>query len=86
LDVFADSYKKNGKIFSILKKYIKELDAFEGAEWGGDFVDNISSKVLELGIPKGATKMQIKQINKAVKYADELGIKMVLTGTRSFLH
>ena len=34
------------------------------------------NKVLELGIPKGASKMQIKEIEQAIKIAKEKGIQV----------
>ena len=36
----------------------------------------IKSRVLEVGIPKGATKSQIEQMNRAVKYAKEQGVEL----------
>jgi hypothetical protein len=32
--------------------------------------------VLNVGIPKGATEAQVEQIQKAVKYGEDLGIKV----------
>lgn len=37
---------------------------------------DIKSKILEIGIPKGATRSQIKEINKAVKYGADNGVKV----------
>ena len=37
---------------------------------------DIRTKVLEVGIPKGATKTQIEQINKAVEYAHGKGVQL----------
>lgn len=46
--------------------------------WGGRMVksESIKSKVLEVGIPKGASKAQIQQMNRAVRYAKEQGVEL----------
>jgi hypothetical protein len=78
MDVFAKSYKNGNRIYGQLKKYVDDLHAFKGRQWRGEVVkgSDIKSKVLEVGIPKGATETQIGQINKAINYAKDLGIKM----------
>lgn len=78
LDLGAKSYLKGNAVFNTLKGYINKLAKFEGAAWGDDVVrgSDIKSKVLELGIPRGATAEQIQQINRAVEYAAEKGIKL----------
>ena len=38
--------------------------------------ESINSRVLEVGIPKGATKSQREQMNRAVKYAKEQGVEL----------
>jgi len=53
------------------------LAKFEGANVGGINTYNvITKKVLEVGIPRGASASQIQQINKAILLAEKQGIKM----------
>lgn len=78
LDVKAASYLKTNAVYNKLVKYADDLYKFEGKEWAGERVvgDQITSRVLEVGIPRGATKSQVTQINNAIKYAENQGIKM----------
>lgn len=78
LDVGAKSYLKGNNVFNKLKDYIDKLSSFKGREWSKIIIEekDIKKKILEVGIPKGATKEQIKQINQAIKYAEQQGIKM----------
>ncbi|CAI9429630.1 hypothetical protein MSHRCOH1_05410 [Candidatus Ornithobacterium hominis] len=74
----AKSYLKGNNVFNKLKDYIDKLSSFKGREWSKIIIEekDIKKKILEVGIPKGATKEQIKQINQAIKYAEQQGIKM----------
>ncbi|KFF73830.1 hypothetical protein HX13_17680 [Chryseobacterium sp. P1-3] len=78
LDLAAKSYAKNNQVFNTLKGYINKLANFKGAEWGGEAVEGsaIKSRVLEVGVPEGATSSQIEQINKAIKYGKDNGVKV----------
>lgn len=38
--------------------------------------ESIKSRVLEVGIPKVATKSQIEQMNRVVKYAKEQSVEL----------
>lgn len=60
------------------------MAGFNGRTWGGQTVkgSDITSRVLEVGIPRGATNAQIQQINNAVKYATEQGVKLNLRTVR----
>ena len=51
---------------------------FKGADWGGRVIKNqeINKKILDVGIPRGATKKQVEQIQKAVEYAKGKGIEL----------
>ncbi len=78
LNLGAKSYSKNNAVYNTLKGYINKLSEFNGASWGGDVVEGaaIKSKVLEVGVPQGATSSQIKQINRAIQYGKENGIQV----------
>ncbi|MCK0203068.1 hypothetical protein MWN41_08585, partial [Ornithobacterium rhinotracheale] len=78
MNLGAKSYGKGNAVFNQLSKYIDDLAGFSGKTWGGQTVkgSDITSRVLEVGIPKGATRSQIQQINRAVNYAAEKGIKL----------
>jgi len=58
--------------------YIDKLNEFEGATLGVDKVakDEIKEKVLNVGVPKGATQSQVEQIQKAIEYGKNLNIKV----------
>lgn len=81
LDIFAKTYAKdvtNSAVKKQLVQYIDDLANFNGRTWGGQTVkgSDIKERVLEIGIPKGATESVVKQIDEAIKYAQGLGIKM----------
>lgn len=79
LDVTAKTYTANAKtIYSKLAKYVDDLHNFQGALVKGVNTtgDAIKKKVLEVGIPRGATTEQVEQISKAIEYAASKGIEM----------
>ncbi|MFK8298993.1 hypothetical protein ACI76O_11770 [Capnocytophaga cynodegmi] len=78
VDLTAKSYLKGKAVFNTLKGYIDKLANFKGATWGKDIVEErfIKSKILEIGIPRGVTSEQIKQINQAIQYGKSQGIQV----------
>ena len=78
LDLGAKTYLKNNSVFNKLSGYIDDLARFDGAVWGKDIVkgSDITKRVLEVGIPRGASPSQVLQINRAVKYALEKGVQL----------
>lgn len=58
--------------------FIDDLANFNGRTWGKDVVNgsDITKRVLEVGIPRGASKSVVQQIKDAAKYASEKGIEM----------
>ncbi|GET46197.1 endonuclease toxin domain-containing protein [Capnocytophaga felis] len=77
LNLNDKSYQVGNAIFNTLKGYINKLANFKGVNRGGvNTINQINTKVLEVGIPRGATAEQIKQINKAIQYAQQQGVKM----------
>ncbi len=80
LELNAATYTKEGSraVYYKLKGYIDKLDDFKGATHGGDEVlgGDIKKKVLDVGIPKGATKSQVEQMQEAIKYGKGKGIEV----------
>jgi hypothetical protein len=80
LELTAATYVKEGSraVYNKLKGYIDELSKFEEATHGGTKIvrGDIKEKILDVGIPKGATKAQVEQIQEAIKYGKGLGIKV----------
>ena len=80
IDLKAATYTKEGSraVYNKLKKYVDDLINFKGATHGGDEVleESIKNKILDVGIPKGATKSQVEQIQEAIKYGQDNGIKV----------
>jgi RHS repeat-associated protein len=77
MNLNAKSYQKGNAVYNKLKKYVDDLVNFKDTTWGGQTVlaNDVKSKVLELGIPRGATQAQLKQVKKAVEYAKQEGVK-----------
>jgi hypothetical protein len=50
----------------------------EGARWGTDDIaeESIKKKVLDVGMPSGASKSQVDQIQKAIEYGKDKGIEV----------
>lgn len=80
LDLQAPTYAKEGSraVYNTLKGYIDKLKDFKGANKSGKEVleSDIKEKVLDVAIPKGATKAQVEQIQEAIKYGQNQGIKV----------
>jgi hypothetical protein len=78
LEVTAKSYLKGNAVFNKLAGYVDDLAGFSGQRWAGEVVEEtaIKSRVLEIGIPRGATSAQVGQINSAVEYAASKGVQL----------
>ena len=79
LNLLDDSYtKKPSQIYSTLKGYLDDMINFTSDSKLGQTLNNsdITSKVMELGIPRGATKAQIQQINRVIEYGAKNNIKV----------
>ncbi len=83
LDIYAKKYLKDGVLKSgsiqkQLTKYVDDLSKFKDTSWGGQEVlaKDITKKVLEVGIPRGASKAVQKEINAVIKYAEKKGVEM----------
>ena len=81
LNFFAKQYADDAAGTAVknqLTKYIDDLANFNGRTWGRDVVkgSDITKRVLEVGIPRGASKSVVQQIQDAIKYATSKGIEM----------
>ena len=72
--------KNVNNIKSTVKSYIDKLVKFEGATWSGTEItkESIKKKVLELAIPRGATKEQVKILQELQKYAKEKDVELII--------
>ncbi len=75
LDLDVKTYQTPSKLRSRLNKYLEELDVFPGYQQEGFRVGNVSggtpitSKSLELAIPRAATGEQLNVINEIIANA-----------------
>jgi RHS repeat-associated protein len=78
MDVTAKSYQKGNSVYNKLMSYVNKLVNFKGARWSGIVVEEgqVNKRVLEIGMPQGATKSQLEQITKAINDAKSKGIEM----------
>lgn len=77
LDFKAKTYQNSKNIFNKIKSYIDKLSNFQGADKGGiNTVGIIEKKVLDIAVPKGATKEQVEMIQKAVSYGKSKNIEV----------
>ena len=64
------------RIYGALKRYIDQIDRFDGDIKRDIEIrpEQIDQKRLELAIPDGTTPEQFTQIQRAIDYAESLGI------------
>ncbi|HBZ45532.1 MAG TPA: hypothetical protein DEO85_16115 [Maritimibacter sp.] len=77
LDTRAPGYvDRPSRIYGALKRYIDQIDQFEGDVKDGlrAFPEDIDLKRLELAIPDNTTPEQFTQVQRAIDYAESLGI------------
>jgi RHS repeat-associated protein len=84
LKLSSKGYIDNPKrVYNKLKGYIDELASFNGVNKGGvNTINKITSRKIELAIPKNATKEQIEMIEKAVQYAQDKGVTLNVRAIR----
>jgi RHS repeat-associated protein len=79
IDLGAKSYESASALKSLLKGYIDKVAGFSGnMTWGGATVGNVTSRVLEVGIPPGATSAQMNVINQMIQYAAGKGVTVII--------
>lgn len=85
LDTRAPGYvDRPSRIFGALKRYIDQIDHFEYDNKKGIEIsaDEIDIKRLELAVPDGTTPEQFTQIQRAIDYAESLGIDVEVSRIR----
>ncbi|TKI02391.1 endonuclease toxin domain-containing protein [Martelella alba] len=82
LDTQAAGYLKNPKdVYSTLKQYIDKENAFRGYEKDGIQLKAamIDKKEMQLAIPAKTTDTQWVEIERAIAYANDSGIELIIT-------
>jgi hypothetical protein len=71
-------------VYGQLKRYIDQIDRFDGGRMVPTLIDpnRIEVKRLELAVPADTTPEQIVQIQRAIEYAESLGIEMTVSTIR----
>jgi hypothetical protein len=84
VDLAAKSYQNPARLESLVKRYIDKVAGFKGDTHVGFEVlaDAIRQRVLELGIPRGATAAQTSVLDNMVAYAEEKGVALVVEVVR----
>ena len=85
LETRAPGYvDRPSRIFGALKRYIDQIDHFEYDNKKGIEIsaDEIDIKRLELAVPDGTTPEQFTQIQRAIDYAESLGIDVEVSRIR----
>ncbi|QAY61288.1 hypothetical protein ET475_15730 [Microbacterium protaetiae] len=67
-----------------LQEYIRKVAGFNGAQRGGFRIveDDITQRVLEVGIPHGPTAEQAAVFEAATAYAREHGVELIVRTVR----
>jgi hypothetical protein len=81
VDLTAATYQNSRVLLSRLVKYVAELEAYTGTEWGGDIIREvkIAGRALRLIIPKGSmTSLQREVIEGASRIARSKGIRLIV--------
>ncbi|MGO9566226.1 MAG: hypothetical protein ACLP5H_01665 [Desulfomonilaceae bacterium] len=78
MDLRLNSYQDGSKILSQGRKYVDNLVNFDGAAMKGYeiTVEQITERVLRIGVPPGATEIQKSAFKAVVKYGKQNGIKV----------
>jgi hypothetical protein len=85
LDTQAFTYlDRPSRLYGQLKRYIDQIDRFDGdtKKNFGIEPDGVVGKRLELAVPAETTPEQIVQIQRAIEYAESLGIEMKVSAIR----
>jgi len=72
------SYQDPVKIFSKGREYVNQVANFRGARMGTRRItaDDITERVLRLGVPPGATEAQKWALKRVVEYGKQKGVKV----------
>ena len=80
IDLTAKTYQNMDRLFQLIKGYVNELGAFKGIDWAGASIEanQITSRVLQLAIPPGATEEQIALLRQAIEWAKTQGVTITI--------
>jgi hypothetical protein len=79
MDLRLKSYQDGSKILSLGRKYVDQLVNFKGARMKDTIIitdKDISERVLRIGVPPGATKVQKSAFKSVIKYGKQNGVKV----------
>ncbi len=78
MDLRLNSYQDPAKILSQGRKYVDQVANFDGARMGDTRIsaEQITERVLRLGVPPGATKTQQSALKSLVEYGKQNGVKV----------
>lgn len=83
INLAANSYQNINTLNTVVRGYVNKLASFQGATWGGWDVRgaDITSRVLELAIPPGASDQQLQALEQLKTWAlskdVEISIKVI---------
>jgi hypothetical protein len=78
IDLAAQTYQNMYRLAYTIYGYLNELALYTGQEWAGVTIKSgqITSKVLQLAIPQGASPEQISTLYKMIEVAYKMGITL----------
>jgi hypothetical protein len=79
VDLLMPTYKNMANLASKLRGYVDKVAGFQGDRLSGVTIraDDITSRVLEVGIPPGASAEQMQVLEEVAKYAQTKGATMI---------
>jgi hypothetical protein len=79
VDLLMPTYKNMANLASKLRGYVDKVAGFQGERLSGVTIraDDITSRVLEVGIPPGASAEQMQVLEEVAKYAQTKGATMI---------
>ncbi|MFZ5868260.1 MAG: hypothetical protein ACOYXY_20420 [Thermodesulfobacteriota bacterium] len=78
MDLRLKSYQDPAKILSPGRKYVDQIANFAGASMGDIDIraEQITERVLRVGVPPGATKAQKSALKSLIEYGKQNGVKV----------
>ena len=79
IDLLAPTNQKLGSLSSKLRGYVDRVAEFKGKDFSDVDIqpEQIASRVLEVGIPPGATAEQMAVFEEMAKYAQTKGAALI---------
>lgn len=81
IDLMAKSYQNTNTLTNTIQGYVNTLASFQGAQWGRFNIaaNEITSRVLQLAIPPGASQAQLNAIEQLKQWALTQGVEISIT-------